>query len=211
MLVCSLKKFPCIRFEPRTSGIERNCSANWATTTALCSLIVLPWLCFVGTPTHTCSFNLATTSVTSKKMPNAYKSCPIMISLEKLNILTPLQTSPINVGDLGKLIAAKGFEKLPKVQKIAQSGHTGYNTKQQNYESNERKKEIDSIWRNFFCINDRKFFRRRPPHLHHPSPKKNFFALPQKKWFKKARQSSEECEFLLLTKDRMTWILYSEP
>ena len=39
-----------------------------------------------------------------------------MISLEKLNILTPLQTSPINVGDLGKLIAAKGFEKLPKVQ-----------------------------------------------------------------------------------------------
>ena len=102
MLVCSLKKFPCIRFEPRTSGIERNCSANWATTTALCSLIVLPWLCFVGTPTHTCSFNLATTSVTSKKMPNAYKSCPIMISLEKLNILTPLQTSPINVGDFAE-------------------------------------------------------------------------------------------------------------
>ena len=31
---------------------------------------------------------------------------------------------PKNVGDLGKLIVAKGFEKLPKVQKIAQSGHT---------------------------------------------------------------------------------------
>ena len=30
-----------------------------------------------------------------------------------------------NVGDLGKLIVAKGFKKLPKVQKIAQSGHTG--------------------------------------------------------------------------------------
>ena len=30
-----------------------------------------------------------------------------MISLEKL---------PKNVGDLGKLIAAKGFKKLPKVQ-----------------------------------------------------------------------------------------------
>ena len=27
--------------------------------------------------------------------------------------------------DLGKLIVAKGFKKLPKVQKIAQSGHTG--------------------------------------------------------------------------------------
>ena len=26
--------------------------------------------------------------------------------------------------DLGKLIVAKGFQKLPKVQKIAQSGHT---------------------------------------------------------------------------------------
>ena len=26
--------------------------------------------------------------------------------------------------DLGKLIAAKGFKKLPKVQKIARSGHT---------------------------------------------------------------------------------------
>ena len=39
-----------------------------------------------------------------------------MISLEKLEILTPLQKMPNNVGDLGKLIVAKGFEKLPKVQ-----------------------------------------------------------------------------------------------
>ena len=31
---------------------------------------------------------------------------------------------PKNVGDLGKLIFAKGFKKLPEVQKIAQSGHT---------------------------------------------------------------------------------------
>ena len=30
----------------------------------------------------------------------------------------------MNVGDLGKLIAAKCFKKLPKVQKIAKSGHT---------------------------------------------------------------------------------------
>ena len=30
-----------------------------------------------------------------------------------------------NGEDLGKLIVAKGFKKLPKVQNIAQSGHTG--------------------------------------------------------------------------------------
>ena len=47
-----------------------------------------------------------------------------MISLEKLKILTPLQKLPKYVGDLGKLIVAQGFKKLPKVQKIAKSGHT---------------------------------------------------------------------------------------
>ena len=51
-----------------------------------------------------------------KKLPNVYKSCPKMISLEKLKILTPFQKLPKNVGYLGKLIVAKGFEKLPKVQ-----------------------------------------------------------------------------------------------
>ena len=49
-------------------------------------------------------------------LPNVYKSCPKIISLEKLKILTPLQKLPNNVGDLGKLIVAKGFEKLPKIQ-----------------------------------------------------------------------------------------------
>ena len=39
-----------------------------------------------------------------------------MISLEKLQILTPLQKLAKNVGDQGKLTAVKGFEKLPKVQ-----------------------------------------------------------------------------------------------
>ena len=29
------------------------------------------------------------------------------------------------MGDLAKLIVAKGFKKLPKVRKIAKSGHTG--------------------------------------------------------------------------------------
>ena len=48
-----------------------------------------------------------------------------MISQEKWLILPPLQKLPKNVGDLGKLIAAKGFKKLSKVQKIAKSGHTG--------------------------------------------------------------------------------------
>ena len=39
-----------------------------------------------------------------------------MISLEKLKIWTPLQKLPKNVGDLGKLVVSKGFEKLPKIQ-----------------------------------------------------------------------------------------------
>ena len=39
-----------------------------------------------------------------------------MISLQKWKILTPLQKSGKNVEDLGKLIVAKGFKKLPKVQ-----------------------------------------------------------------------------------------------
>ena len=41
-------------------------------------------------------------------------------------ILTPLQKLTKNVGDLGKIIVVKCFEWLPKVQKIAQSGHTGH-------------------------------------------------------------------------------------
>ena len=40
-----------------------------------------------------------------------------MISLQKLKILTQLQKFPKNTRDLGKLIAPKGFEKLPKVKK----------------------------------------------------------------------------------------------
>ena len=55
-------------------------------------------------------------SVTRDKSPNVYKSCPKMISIEKLNISTLLQKLPKNVGDLDKLIVANGFEKLPSVQ-----------------------------------------------------------------------------------------------
>ena len=39
-----------------------------------------------------------------------------MISLEKGEILTPLQKFPKTVGDLGKLIVAMAFKNLPKVQ-----------------------------------------------------------------------------------------------
>ena len=40
-----------------------------------------------------------------------------MISLEIIEkFLTPLKKLPKNVIDLGKLIVAKGFKKLPKVQ-----------------------------------------------------------------------------------------------
>ena len=39
-----------------------------------------------------------------------------MISIEKLKILTPLYKSSKYVGDLGKLIVAKGFQKLAKVK-----------------------------------------------------------------------------------------------
>ena len=40
-----------------------------------------------------------------------------MISIEKSKILTPLQQLPTNVGDLGKLIVAKGFKIGPKSNK----------------------------------------------------------------------------------------------
>ena len=39
-----------------------------------------------------------------------------MISIEKWMILTSLQKLPNNVADLDKLIVAKGFKILPKVQ-----------------------------------------------------------------------------------------------
>ena len=41
-------------------------------------------------------------------------------------ILTPLQKLPKNGEDWAKLIVAKGFKKLPKVQNITQSGHTDF-------------------------------------------------------------------------------------
>ena len=49
-----------------------------------------------------------------------------MISLEKWKVVTPLQKLPKNGDDLGIIVVATGFEKLPKVQIITQSGHTGH-------------------------------------------------------------------------------------
>ena len=48
-----------------------------------------------------------------------------MISLEKWNNLTPLQKLPKIVGDLSQLIVAIRLKKLPRIQNIAKSGHTG--------------------------------------------------------------------------------------
>ena len=41
-------------------------------------------------------------------------------------LMTPLQKLPKNGEDWGKLIVAKGFKRLPKVQNIAQSGHSAH-------------------------------------------------------------------------------------
>ena len=38
--------------------------------------------------------------------------------------MNDFDTFTVNGEDWGKLIVAKGFKKLPKVQNIAQSGHT---------------------------------------------------------------------------------------
>ena len=64
-------------------------------------------------PTYTrCS-----SSVTRKKSPNVYKSCPKIISLEQWYVVTPLRKLPKNEEDLGKLIVTKGFKSGPKSNK----------------------------------------------------------------------------------------------
>ena len=41
---------------------------------------------------------------------------PDLAKFRQFKIFTPLQKLPKNVGDLGKIIVATGFKKLPKVQ-----------------------------------------------------------------------------------------------
>ena len=50
--------------------------------------------------------------------------------------MTPLQKLPKNIGDLGNLIVAKGYNKLPKVQKSAKSGHTVFDLKLCTFKNN---------------------------------------------------------------------------
>ena len=56
-------------------------------------------------------------SVTSKKSPNVYKSCPKNDFTRKMKDFDNFTKIALNVGGLGKIIVATGFEKLPKVQK----------------------------------------------------------------------------------------------
>ena len=52
-----------------------------------------------------------------KNSQMSIKSCPKLISIEKLMILTPLQKLLYNVGNWDKIFVATDFEWLPKVQK----------------------------------------------------------------------------------------------
>ena len=67
-----------------------------------------------------------------------------MSSLGKWMIFTPLHKLPNNVSNLGKMVVVTGFEWLPKVQKIAQSGHTGRRFKKYSRaDFFERKVDVD--------------------------------------------------------------------
>ena len=74
------------------------------------------------------------------------------------------------MGDLDKLIVAKGFKKLPKVQNFAQSGHTGlgpssYFLSLSLYTHSTRELENTHfiIFLHLF-LNDRHTFTRPVPH-----------------------------------------------
>ena len=68
-------------------------------------------------------------------------------------ILTPLQKLPKNVRDLGKLIVAKGFKKLSKVQKIAQSGHTAWDPLTLRFGISSYGKQFRTSERKRACLN----------------------------------------------------------
>ena len=57
-----------------------------------------------------------TEAVWPEKVAKCLQKLPKKISLEKWKILTPLQKLSKNMGNLGKIILATGFEKLPEVQ-----------------------------------------------------------------------------------------------
>ena len=51
-----------------------------------------------------------------KKSPNVYKKLPRNYFTTKIKDFDTFKKFPKNVRKLGKLIVAKGFDKLPKVQ-----------------------------------------------------------------------------------------------
>ena len=56
------------------------------------------------------------------------------------------------MGDLGKFIAAKGFKKLPKVQKIAQYGHTGWRAKEKSNRWKFEKQSSGQSYKQFTLV-----------------------------------------------------------
>ena len=59
--------------------------------------------------------NLTYVHCDQKKLPKVYKSCPKMISLEKMIDFDTFTKK--TVGDLSKIIVAKGFKSRPKCKK----------------------------------------------------------------------------------------------
>ena len=66
-----------------------------------------------------------------------------MISIEKLQFWQLYKNFPKNVGNLGKIIVATCFEKLPKVQQIAQPRHIAASFGQQQHQRLPQKKIVD--------------------------------------------------------------------
>ena len=75
-------------------------------------IVITPWIGDADGPV----LILILVSVTSKKPPNVYKSCPKMISLEKWMILTPLHKLHKNLSDFGLNHCCHRLCKVAKVQ-----------------------------------------------------------------------------------------------
>ena len=60
------------------------------------------------------------------KIAKCLKKLPKNEFTRKMNDFDTFTKIASDVGNLGKLIVAKDFKKLPKLQKIAKSGHTAH-------------------------------------------------------------------------------------
>ena len=101
-----------------------------------------------------------------------------MVSLEKRKFLTPLQKLLKNVGELGKLIVAKGFEKLPKIQKIAKSGHTAQ-LQCSHFRHQRFKSRHWQIFSNFFTVNCIEKAKIGETEAKNGPLEKNYISLPE--------------------------------